>query len=47
MKLALFDLDQTLLDGDTETLWFQYLVKEGHLEVDHLKKHKNFSLDYE
>ena len=47
MKLALFDLDQTLLDGDTETLWFQYLVKEGHLEVDHLKEHKNFSLDYE
>ena len=31
MNLALFDLDHTILDGDTESLWFQILVKQGRL----------------
>lgn len=29
MKLALFDLDHTLLDGDSDDLWFQFLVARG------------------
>ncbi len=29
MALALFDLDDTLLDGDSATLWFDYLIKTG------------------
>ncbi len=31
MKLALFDLDGTLLDGDTEELWCEFLMAEGVL----------------
>ncbi len=30
-KLALFDLDGTLLDGDTDELWCEFLVDEGVL----------------
>lgn len=29
MALALFDLDDTLLDGDSATLWFHYMVAHG------------------
>jgi HAD superfamily hydrolase (TIGR01490 family) len=29
MKLALFDLDHTLLDGDSDSLWGRFLVREG------------------
>lgn len=29
MALALFDLDDTLLDGDSATLWFHYMVELG------------------
>ena len=29
MALALFDLDDTLLDGDSATLWFDYLINSG------------------
>lgn len=31
MSLALFDLDHTLLDGDSNSLWLEYLVACGHL----------------
>ena len=31
MKLALFDLDNTLLDGDSDHAWAQYLIEEGVL----------------
>lgn len=30
MALALFDLDQTLVDGNSPALWFQYLHDSGH-----------------
>lgn len=29
--LALFDLDHTLLDGDSNTLWLEFLIERGHL----------------
>lgn len=29
MKLALFDLDHTLLDGDSDDLWYQFLIAHG------------------
>jgi HAD superfamily hydrolase (TIGR01490 family) len=32
MKLALFDLDHTLLNGDSDVLWCEFLMKEGVLE---------------
>ncbi|RYX90199.1 MAG: HAD-IB family hydrolase [Comamonadaceae bacterium] len=31
-RLALFDLDNTLLTGDSEVLWVQYLLKQGLLD---------------
>ncbi len=31
MKLALFDLDNTLLDGDSDYAWAQFLIEEGVL----------------
>jgi HAD superfamily hydrolase (TIGR01490 family) len=32
--LALFDLDGTLLDGDTDELWCEFLIAEGILDRD-------------
>ncbi|HEY1773282.1 MAG TPA: HAD family hydrolase [Gammaproteobacteria bacterium] len=34
MKLALFDLDHTLLDGDSDSLWGRFLVKQGVVDGD-------------
>ncbi len=33
-KLALFDLDNTLLDGDSDHAWAQFLIEEGVLQAD-------------
>ena len=33
-SLALFDLDGTLLDGDTDELWCEFLMDEGVLDRD-------------
>ncbi len=32
MRLTLFDLDHTLLDGDSDTLWCDFLIGRGILE---------------
>lgn len=32
MKLTLFDLDHTLLDGDSDVLWCNFLIQEGVLD---------------
>ncbi len=32
MRLAIFDLDHTLLDGDSDVLWCQFLMDEGVLD---------------
>jgi HAD superfamily hydrolase (TIGR01490 family) len=32
VKLTLFDLDHTLLDGDTDVLWCEFLLAEGVLD---------------
>jgi HAD superfamily hydrolase (TIGR01490 family) len=34
LKLALFDLDNTLLDGDSDHAWAQFLIEEGVLHPD-------------
>jgi len=34
MKLALFDLDNTLLDGDSDYLWGEFLVETGAVDGD-------------
>lgn len=33
--LYIFDLDNTLIDGDSSTFWSQYLVREGLVEDPH------------
>ena len=38
MKLALFDLDHTLLDGDSDALWGRFLVKEGAVDPEEYKR---------
>lgn len=34
MQLAIFDLDNTLLAGDSDYLWGQFLVDQGHVDRD-------------
>lgn len=33
IRLALFDLDNTLLTGDTDVLWCDFLIKQGRLDA--------------
>ena len=35
MPLAIFDLDNTLLDGDSDYLWGKFLVAEGVVDADY------------
>ena len=35
VQLALFDLDHTLLDGDTDDLWHRFLCQQGVLDDRH------------
>ena len=34
MQLALFDLDHTLLSGDSDILWCEFLIDQGLLDVE-------------
>jgi HAD superfamily hydrolase (TIGR01490 family) len=38
VKLALFDLDHTLLDGDSDSLWGRFLVKQGVVDGDEYRR---------
>lgn len=44
--LALFDLDKTILDGDSEELWIEYLIDQGHLPRTALAEVERFGHDY-
>jgi HAD superfamily hydrolase (TIGR01490 family) len=47
MKLALFDLDNTLLAGDSDFEWAQFLISKGVLDRDvHEAKNQAFYDDY-
>lgn len=46
MSLALFDLDHTLLDGDSNTLWLEYLVEYGHLPATVLAAQADYMVRY-
>ena len=37
MSLAIFDLDNTLLNGDSDYLWGQFLVEQGLVERDYFE----------
>ncbi|MGB5081274.1 MAG: HAD family hydrolase [Burkholderiales bacterium] len=48
MELALFDLDYTLLSGDSDYAWAQYLIERGVLErAEHQAKNDRFFRDYQ
>jgi HAD superfamily hydrolase (TIGR01490 family) len=47
MPLALFDLDFTLLDGDCEWLWSQFLAEQGVVGADFTAQISRFFEDYE
>lgn len=48
MNLAIFDLDNTLLDGDSDYNWGIYLVKKGYLdEEEHKVKNQKFFEEYQ
>jgi HAD superfamily hydrolase (TIGR01490 family) len=38
VKLALFDLDHTLLDGDSDSLWGRLLVREGAVDAEEYRR---------
>lgn len=38
MTLAIFDLDNTLLNGDSDYLWGQFLAQQGHVDATFYEK---------
>ncbi len=38
MSLAIFDLDNTLLGGDSDYLWGRFLVEQGHVDGDYYER---------
>ena len=47
MKFIIFDLDDTLLCGDCEAGWINFLVIKGLLDGDeHSSKLNQFDIDY-
>ncbi len=47
MELALFDLDNTLLSGDSDYEWAQFLIERGVLErAEYQAKNERFFLQY-
>jgi HAD superfamily hydrolase (TIGR01490 family) len=45
VKLALFDLDNTLLDGDSDYAWAQFLIEEGVLHADEYNAKNDYFYD--
>jgi HAD superfamily hydrolase (TIGR01490 family) len=42
MKLALFDLDHTLLDGDTNILWIDHIAQQGFVDASTIDRQQAF-----
>ncbi len=38
MALAIFDLDNTLIGGDSDHLWGEFLVHHGHVDADYYRR---------
>jgi len=47
MALTLFDLDHTLLDGDTNALWLSYLVERALLPAEVLQQQEDYMARYQ
>lgn len=47
MKLAIFDLDNTLIAGDSDALWGEFITEHGYIDGDaYAKQHDQFYEDY-
>lgn len=46
MKIALFDLDHTLLDGDTNILWIDHLAQRGLVAHDTIERQQAYMALY-
>lgn len=46
MKLTLFDLDHTLLAGDSDVLWCQFLLHEGRLDASFDERNRAMETAY-
>lgn len=44
--LAIFDLDHTLLTGDSDVLWCSFLVEQGLLSAEQLARNARMEADY-
>lgn len=42
MSLAIFDLDNTLIAGDSDHLWGEFLTEQGHVDADHYRERNDF-----
>ena len=46
MRLALFDLDHTLLSGDSDVLWCDFLVDQGRLDAGYRERNEAMAASY-
>jgi len=47
MRLAIFDLDHTLLAGDSDHLWGEFMIDQGLVEAaTHKRQNDRFYADY-
>jgi len=47
MQIALFDLDHTLLDGDTNVLWLDYLAKRQLIDESAVDQQRAYMVQYD
>lgn len=46
MPLAIFDLDDTLIAGDSDTAWFLFMISKGLVSAEHAALSDQFDSDY-
>lgn len=46
MRVAFFDFDHTLLMGDSNALWFDYLLRHEQIRLEDWQTHEAFMEDY-
>lgn len=42
MSLAIFDLDNTLIAGDSDHLWGEFLIEQGRVDADRYRERNDF-----
>ena len=46
-QVAIFDLDYTLLEGDSEALWSKFLLQKGLVDIEFVERINDYYHDYE